>query len=95
MQEESGRQKRSPENHINGNAIFWQKMSRHTKTFILFFYPPDKRHRDLDNMLASVKYGLDGIAEAWGINDRVFNRILIELGKPIKNGMVCIYELKN
>lgn len=46
-------------------------------------------------MLASVKYGLDGIAEAWGINDRVFNRILIELGKPIKNGMVCIYELKN
>ena len=60
----------------------------------IVFYPPDKRHRDLDNMLASVKYGIDGIAEAWGINDRVFNRILLEMNAPVKNGMVYIYELK-
>lgn len=34
------------------------------------FYPPDKRHRDLDNMLASIKSGLDGLADAMGMDDR-------------------------
>ena len=33
------------------------------------FYPPDKRHRDDDNMIASFKSGRDGIADALGIND--------------------------
>lgn len=36
------------------------------------FYPPDKRHRDADNMVASIKAGLDGIADALKINDRQF-----------------------
>ena len=30
----------------------------------LVFYPPDKRNRDADNMLASMKAGLDGLADA-------------------------------
>lgn len=34
------------------------------------FVPPDRRHRDLDNMLASIKSGLDGIADVLGVNDR-------------------------
>jgi crossover junction endodeoxyribonuclease RusA len=34
------------------------------------FYPPDKRGRDLDNMLASIKSGLDGLADAMGMDDR-------------------------
>jgi crossover junction endodeoxyribonuclease RusA len=33
------------------------------------FYPPDKRQRDDDNMIASFKSGRDGIADALGIND--------------------------
>ena len=34
------------------------------------FYPPDKRHRDDDNMIASFKAGRDGMAEALGIDDK-------------------------
>lgn len=36
------------------------------------FYPPDKRHRDDDNMISAFKSGRDGIAEALGINDKRF-----------------------
>lgn len=33
------------------------------------FVPPDKRHRDLDNLLASIKAGLDGLADVWKVDD--------------------------
>lgn len=33
------------------------------------FFPPDKRKRDLDNMIASFKSGQDGIADITAIND--------------------------
>lgn len=36
------------------------------------FYPPDKRHRDDDNLVASFKAGRDGIALALGIDDKKF-----------------------
>jgi len=36
------------------------------------FYPPDKRHRDADNMVASIKAGLDGLADALKVNDKNF-----------------------
>jgi crossover junction endodeoxyribonuclease RusA len=36
----------------------------------LTFHPPDRRHRDLDNMLASIKAGLDGLADVLGVDDR-------------------------
>ncbi len=36
------------------------------------FYPPDKRHRDDDNMIGSFKAARDGIADALGLNDRRF-----------------------
>lgn len=36
------------------------------------FYPPDRRHRDADNMVASIKSGLDGLADALKINDKHF-----------------------
>lgn len=41
-------------------------------TLDIEFVPPDRRARDLDNMLSSVKNGLDGIADALGVNDRRF-----------------------
>lgn len=37
------------------------------------FFPPSRRHYDLDNCLASIKSGLDGVALALGVNDRRFN----------------------
>jgi crossover junction endodeoxyribonuclease RusA len=58
-----------------------------TKEFIplsLMFVTPDKRHRDLDNMLAASKSILDGVAKALGIDDRRFKPILVDWvhGKP-------------
>lgn len=40
--------------------------------FFVEFFPPDRRHRDDDNMIASFKSGRDGIADALGINDKKF-----------------------
>lgn len=34
------------------------------------FYPPDRRHRDDDNMIAAFKSGRDGVADALGIDDK-------------------------
>lgn len=36
------------------------------------FYPPDRRHRDDDNMVGSFKSWRDGIADALHIDDRRF-----------------------
>lgn len=36
------------------------------------FYPPDRRARDDDNMIAAFKSGRDGIAQALGVNDKRF-----------------------
>ena len=38
----------------------------------LDFYPPDRRNRDDDNMIASFKAGRDGLAIALGIDDKRF-----------------------
>ena len=53
------------------------------------FHPPDKRGRDLDNMLASCKAYLDGISDAYGINDNRF-RPVPELGDVVKGGCVSV-----
>lgn len=36
------------------------------------FYVPDRRPRDEDNVIASMKAARDGIADALGVNDRRF-----------------------
>lgn len=36
------------------------------------FMPPDKRRRDLDNLIAAMKSGLDGLADALGVDDHRF-----------------------
>ena len=36
------------------------------------FYPQSKMHYDLDNCLASIKSGLDGLADALQVNDKRF-----------------------
>lgn len=36
------------------------------------FYPPDRRHRDMDNCIASAKALFDGVADALIVNDRRF-----------------------
>lgn len=53
------------------------------------FLPPDRRRRDLDNMLASLKAGLDGLAIALGVDDSEF-ALTLRRGAPVKDGRVEI-----
>ena len=46
------------------------------------FYPPSKRHYDLDNCLASLKAGLDGVADAVLVNDRNF-RLTVRMQEEV------------
>lgn len=55
------------------------------------FVSPDKRDRDLDNLLASLKHGLDGIAKALGVNDAAFRPITIDSTvDQFKRGFVLV-----
>lgn len=47
------------------------------------FYKPNNRHMDLDNMLASIKSGIDGMCDALQINDKQFTTIIIEKSDSI------------
>lgn len=44
----------------------------------LVYIQRDKRHRDLDNLLAASKHILDGMAQALGIDDKRFKPILVD-----------------
>lgn len=53
----------------------------------LDFYPPDRRYRDDDNMVAAFKSGRDGIADALGIDDKRFichPWVMSEIGGVVK-----------
>lgn len=52
------------------------------------FYPPDKRARDDDNMIAAFKSGRDGLADALGIDDKRF--VCHPWNKEIVGGMVKV-----
>lgn len=54
------------------------------------FYPPDRRHRDADNLHASMKHYLDGICQALGINDRSFRKVTLQFGEVQKPGAVTV-----
>ena len=43
--------------------------------FSIAFYCPNHRRRDIDNLLASLKPSLDGIANATGIDDSVIEEM--------------------
>ena len=58
----------------------------------IVFMPPDRRSRDLDNLLASMKHGLDGLAQALGVDDRIF-RPSIDVGEIVPDGAVRIHVI--
>ena len=45
------------------------------------FYTPDNRKRDLDNLLAAMKPALDGMAQAIGVDDALFDEIHLKKTK--------------
>lgn len=56
---------------------------------VITAYPPDKRDRDTDNLIASCKALLDGIALALGTNDKHFD-LGVQWGEPVAHGMLVI-----
>ena len=55
------------------------------------FYAPDSRHRDADNMLASMKGALDGVFDALDVDDKTVREITIVRADPEKpNGRVVL-----
>ena len=58
----------------------------------LVFNPPNRRRLDLDNLLARMKAGLDGVAQALGIDDAQFVRISGEMAAadPMGADAACV-----
>lgn len=56
----------------------------------LVFIAPDKRRRDIDNLLASSKPALDGICLALGIDDHVFEEVLLRRGYRKGDGEMIV-----
>lgn len=54
------------------------------------YHEPDRRKRDLDNMLAASKSAIDGMASALGVNDKNFNPITIIRGVVVKGGLMVV-----
>jgi crossover junction endodeoxyribonuclease RusA len=57
----------------------------------LTFCAPDKRHRDLDNLLAASKSALDGVAAALLMDDREFEPVTIRRGEVAKPGALVVH----
>ena len=56
----------------------------------LTIVPPDRRRRDEDNVIASLKSSLDGIAEGLGVNDSRFRLSWIRWEEPSKMAHIDI-----
>ena len=69
---------------IGRNRPSWGKVAVSVE-----FCPPDKRRRDMDNLIASMKASFDGIADAIGIDDRHFIPTYA-MGEPVKGGLVRV-----
>ena len=58
--------------------------------YCLTFVPPNKRGFDLDNLLARMKSGLDGLADVLGVDDNNW-QLEIDKAEPNKiGGMVKV-----
>ena len=55
----------------------------------IIFCPPDRRRRDWDNLIASLKPALDGISIAIKIDDSDF-KLSMDLGEKVKKGEVIV-----
>lgn len=56
------------------------------------FFPPNKRPRDGDNLVASIKAGIDALAKALNVNDKRFRPVTYDFKDetPTPHGAVYI-----
>jgi len=81
--------------HYSAKAALGLNTLAHADTYPLriTFAAPDGRARDLDNMLASQKHALDGVANALGIDDKYFRPITIDAVRDAKKQGFVIVEI--
>ena len=58
------------------------------------FIPPDRRSYDRDNLVARMKSGIDGLADALKINDKRFNTVISTMDTDYLGGLVRIRILQ-
>tara|TARA_Y100001933_G_scaffold245138_1_gene275677 strand:+ start:158 stop:574 length:417 start_codon:yes stop_codon:yes gene_type:complete len=58
------------------------------------FIPRDRRNYDRDNLVARMKSGIDGLADALRINDKRFNTVISTMDTDYLGGFVRIRILK-
>jgi crossover junction endodeoxyribonuclease RusA len=66
--------------YLTKQAAVGVKFKQDKIALTITFVQSDKRHRDLDNLLASSKAQLDGVARALGVDDKLFEPITIKRG---------------
>jgi len=54
----------------------------------LTFHPKTNRKRDIDNLIAQMKAGLDGVADALKIDDSRFRKVAGIIGEQLSPGKV-------
>jgi crossover junction endodeoxyribonuclease RusA len=79
------------------DAFYIAKAEMNGRTFApgrlrvsITFIAPDKRRRDLDGCLSSIKPHLDGIAKAIGIDDHLFGPVTLDYVAGDKPGSVIV-----
>jgi crossover junction endodeoxyribonuclease RusA len=78
------------EAHLMAKGVGCKALNCTSLTVEITFCPPDRRKRDTDNMLASIKSGLDGIADATGVDDSRWHYGIARDG-PVKGGAVLVH----
>jgi crossover junction endodeoxyribonuclease RusA len=81
-----------------GELCAWHCMLLKTKTMYdaesiaarITFFPPDRRRRDMDNMLAAIKSGIDSVAAHIGVDDSKWTMTLAVSPEPRWRGGVEI-----
>lgn len=64
-------------------------------TLSFIFNPPHNRSYDKDNLIAQMKSGIDGIADALGVDDKYFHLGAVELGERVEGGVVQVFIVEN
>lgn len=82
-----------------------QKIDAQALHLTLTFYPPTRRAFDLDNALARMKSGLDGLADVLGVDDSRWTLTIAKAGEiggvvkiaitPYQRGSVSTTPLEN
>lgn len=72
------------------DAMAKQQVARHATTLEISFIEPDKRRRDIDNLLSASKASIDGMCKALNIDDHQFDVIKLKRGYQKGDGKLLI-----